>query len=510
MNKLKIILFIIISYFFYLNNATNAAINFTVSPPLYEIDAFTWTTVSKTAQLRNNSDIPVIIKTWKTDFQSNWSTGVPQFVRYSELVHPDQQLSTWINIDTASFTINPNEEKTINFTLTIPGDASPGWHYWAVCFKNDKSETSNWNSVNINVDYCILMLVKVDWEIVTEADVKDTVIHIWAWWWNWWNGNGNNEIIKDYCPIIDLTASNFDGKCIDNFFDNDELDEDIEKINVWTNSWTTEDDFNISFNTPIINEWNTHLSPTWNITLIDEKWNIIKSIWKESIKNEQWAKIWEKIVDYLPINDEWWNILPWQTRDFIAEWKWFPYESYDENWKKIIKYWTPEEFYTKKNWAEWWYIFPWQRINERINQETIKANVNIKYKNKDGEDVEFNSADEFEVNYREKYVWINPYAVICFIIFILVIYILWLIFRKKKTKCISCKKKIDKDMHICPYCGVFQDNNWKKRSLRKIKKDDEIIEENINEQNKKRNTKKDSKIEEKPKKTTKRLKKDDE
>ncbi len=521
MNKLKIILFIIITYFLYLNSVTNAAINFTVSPPLYEINAFTWTTVSKSAQLRNNSDIPVTIYTTSTDFQSNWSSWVPQFVRYSELVHPDQQLSTWINIDTTSFTINPNEERTINFTLSIPNDATPGWHYWAVCFKNNKSETSNGANININVDYCILMLVKVDWEIVTDADVHDTIIHIWAWG-NWWHGN--SDLVEDICPIMDLTSSNFDWKCIDDFFNNDDLKDDVEKLNTDDNpDTTTSDDFDISFNTPIVNEWNTHLSPSWNITLIDENWNTIKWIWKESVKNELWAKIWDKIVDYLPINDEWWNVLPWQTRDFIAEWKWFPYESYDENWKKIIKYWTPEEYYTKKNMSEWWYIFPWQRINERINNETIKANINIKYKNKDWEDVEFNSADEFDVKYKEKYVWTNPYAVICFITFLLVVYILWLIFRKKKRKCVSCKKKIDKDMHICPYCWVIQDDE-KYANKRRIKKhnhieNEELLEKTSTVENKIVKKKRDSKkeieetkkeLEKKSKKTTKRVKKDDE
>lgn len=468
MNKLKIILFIIITYFLYLNNITSAAINFTVSPPLYEIDAFTWTTVSRTALLRNNSAIPVNIKTWKSDFQSNWTTWVPQFVRYSELVHPDQQLSTWISLDTANFTINPNEEKTVNFTLTVPSDASPGWHYWAVCFKNDKSEVSNWNSININVDYCILMLVNVDWEVITNATIKNTVINLWAWWWK---GNWKNDLVKDDCPIIDLTASNFDWKCIDSFFKNDNLKEDINKLNLNENSNVTKDDFDISFNTPITNEWNTHLSPKWSVTLVDQNWNTIKWIWKESIKSEEWAKIWDKIVDYLPINDDWWNILPWQTRDFVAEWKWFPYESYNEMWKKIIKYWTPEEYYTKKNMSEWWYIFPWQRINERINIEKVRANINLSYKNKDWENVEFNSADEFNVKYKEKYVWTNPYAVICFIIFILVIYILWLIFRKKKIKCISCKKKIEKDMVLCPYCGVKQDDKRYVKNKKKSKKD---------------------------------------
>jgi RNA polymerase subunit RPABC4/transcription elongation factor Spt4 len=34
------------------------------------------------------------------------------------------------------------------------------------------------------------------------------------------------------------------------------------------------------------------------------------------------------------------------------------------------------------------------------------------------------------------------------------------LFRKKKYKCINkqCKKELDEDMKICPYCGVKQND----------------------------------------------------
>jgi hypothetical protein len=494
MNKLKIILFIFITYFLYLNNMAFATINFTVSPIKYEIEAFTGTTVSKSSILRNNSNVPVHIITWKSDFQSNWSTWLPQFVRYSELVHPDQQLSTRINIDTDEFTINPNEEKTINFTLSIPDDATPGWHYWAICFKNKKSEISTTWNIGINVDYCVIMLVNIDWEVITKAEVKDTVISVswWAGWWlnswnnginNWksnssenWNDVGINNIVKDKCPVIDLTASNFDWKCIDNFFNKDDLKDDIknlkldEKIKQNDINKINNDDFVIDFSTLFINEWNTHLSPNWDIKLVDKNGKVLKWIWKESIKNEEWAKIWEKIVDYLPVNDEWWNVLPSQKREFNASWKWFPYEAYDENWKKIIKYWTPEEYYTLKNVQQNGYLMPWERVCERINKESLNAKINIFYVDKKWEKVEFNSSKIFDVYYKEKYIWINPYVFLWALFLIFVIYLLWLIFRKKKIKCISCKKKIDKDMLICPYCWAKQDDKIFERKKRGYKK----------------------------------------
>jgi rRNA maturation endonuclease Nob1 len=35
----------------------------------------------------------------------------------------------------------------------------------------------------------------------------------------------------------------------------------------------------------------------------------------------------------------------------------------------------------------------------------------------------------------------------------LLIFIFWIIGLRKKRKCPNCKKKVDKDMKICPYCG---------------------------------------------------------
>ena len=471
MNKLKIIFFIIIFSYLFLNNSSHAAINFTVSPIKFELDTQTWSTIFETAMIRNNGSTWVTLKTTKTDFQANWSTWVPNIVRKSELVYPDQELSTWITINIDEFTILPGEEKEIQFAIQVPNDASPWWHYWAVCFKNNNSEGSTTWNVAINVDYCILVLINVDWEIVTEWDVWDADITGWGWWWTWWWWWESAQEPDD-CPFVDLTASRYDWKCIDNFFDDDdEIDENIDDLNLDDEENQNPDDFNINFEIPFINEWNTHLVPEWQITLIDEDWNQIKWVWKELIKNEHWAVIWEKVVDYLPINDDQWNVLPGQERKFDIEWKWFPYEGYDENWKQVIKYWTPEEYYSRKNIDDIWYLMPWERINERVNHEKVNAYIDISYFNKDWELVEFSSAEEFYIDYKERYVWLNPYAFICAWLFIIVVAFLWLLLlillRKKRINCINCEEKLKEDMKICPYCGTKQNDKRVKKKKKK-------------------------------------------
>jgi hypothetical protein len=451
---LFILTFISLSYFW--NSFAN--INLTVSPISYEIDTTTWSVITKNAILFNRSDKTYTIVTWKSDFESKDNQWNPRFVRKSELVYSWQELSSWINIDVPSFTIAPWERKDISFTITVPEDATPGWHYWAIFFKNANSETSAWSQININVDYWVLLLVKVDWEIITRWEVEETQINIksnWDGWW-WWL----SKLEKDDCPIIDLTNSQYDWKCIDNFFDifgDKNIKDNINKLDLDDPSKLNVDDFNIEFETLFINEWNTHLKPNWTIKLVDKNWNELKWIWKETIKNEDWTITWEKIVDYLPINDNWWNVLPWTNRNFTSEWKWFPYEGYDENWKKIIKYWTPEEYYTQKNIEENWFLMPRERVCEKINHEKITAYINIWYLNKDSENVEFSSAKDLYIDYKEKYVWLNPYFFLWSWLLLFFIFFFWLIFKKKKCRCIKCKKKIDKDMKICPYCWTKQD-----------------------------------------------------
>jgi len=54
------------------------------------------------------------------------TSGKPKFVRKSELVFPNQQLSTWIDINTKDFILPAHQEKEITFFINIPSDATPG------------------------------------------------------------------------------------------------------------------------------------------------------------------------------------------------------------------------------------------------------------------------------------------------------------------------------------------------------------------------------------------------
>ena len=504
-----LISFLALFFSFFILNTSNAAINMTISPIKYELESATWATITREAKLTNHTDGVIHIVTWKSDFVANWENWVPRFIRKSEVVF-NQELSDWITIDTPSFDISPNETKVINFTINIPDNATPGWHYWAVFFKNWNSEQSSGANVWINVDYWILILLNIDWDINSEIEIWEPII--WGNSWNvkhmdicnqtWWdkswdyydwkcliedNQNSNTwttsswEIIEDIkedidkettieykkeddCSI-DLTNSNFDWKCINNLDEIvAELTWNIEEENLDTdniddkNDTEKTDSFEITIEIPIENKWNTHVKPSWKITLIDENWNELKKIWKEVVTNDKWAIIGEKIVDYLPINDIWWNILPDTKRVYRSDWKWFPFETRDEEWKIIIDYKTPSEYYTDQNLNEQKFIMPWERICSKVQNKKITAKFNINYSDEHWDNIEYNSAEDFNVEYIEEYVWLNPYFFIILWLFWLLFLFIFLLLRKKKKVCINdkCKRKINSDIKICPYCGKDQ------------------------------------------------------
>ena len=465
MNRyLKIIaLFFIFALSFWSN--VDAAINMTVSPIKYEIEVDPGEIVTKTATLFNYSDDILNITTSTAEFQSDGASWKP-IITFPE--DGSNSISSWITLHTEEFIIWANWEKTISFDLFVPDNATPGGHYWVVFFENDAAWTSKGSKIGINVDYGVLLLINVSWEIIKEWEVKDVVVTNNWWGWGWGGSWGSYRNKRDKCPLWDFTKSNFDNKCIDEVVlsENDDWDVtevDINDILSDDSESAKEDQLDIQFEIPFDNKWNTHIKPTGKITLVDEDGKQIKNIWKEVILNDNWAIIWEKIVDYIPINDIGWNVLPKTKRTFEWEWKGFPYKVYDDAWDEVVKYWSPNEYYTKKNIPENTILNFWERVLERSNTKLVTAEIQVAYTDNEGEEVEFNSAEEFYIEYVDTYVWVNKYILLLLSIWGLFIFFFIIAKRKKKKKCIHCDKVIEKDLFICNYC-------WKKQKEKKLDK----------------------------------------
>ncbi len=451
MNKLLNI-FLCFLLVFSINSSVFANLDFSVTPTKYEIEALKWTKIKRTAKIYNYSNETYTIFTWKSDFTTWWNTWVPKIVRRSELAFPDQQLASWIEIEETSFEVEPFKHKEISFYINVPEDATPGWHYWAVFFKKQSSNLDSNTEVWINLDYWILVIMNVDWEIIMKWWPEEIAIIMDEWIW---------KINEDDC-FIDFTDSNFDWKCFENPFKDD--DEEL------TSAPENPDEFNTYFDIPFKNEWNTHIKPTWKIILLDDDWNQLKWIWRVLIKNEKWAIVWEKIVDYLPINDEEWNVLPYSTRNFKLTWEWFSYKTYDEEWNEVIKFWSPWDYYTKKNVEERWFIMFWEKIAKRVVYKEITAVIDISYFDKEWQEIKFSEEKSFDVSYMEDYIAINYYVVSVALMIALFLLIIFFIILIRRKKCQNCNKKISRNMKVCPYCWEKVNNeNNKYKSIKKIK-----------------------------------------
>jgi len=476
-----------------------AAINYTLTPIKYELEMQPGESKNFPASIQNNSDKTVTLPITTSDFQSNGTAWVPSLVRKSELVFPDQELSTWITLQNNSVSLAPWEEWTINFNITVPETATPGWHYWAVIFNNAGSETSTWGNIWINVDYGIIILVNVAWEVIVDAEIWNPIINVgwstytWSWsasslkdldnistkpddnsWYLWNVGGVKIYQIPDHCPLWDFTSSRFDNLCfsVNQSWNN-------PRSNIFNNPDLFTGDFNVSFWVPIKNNWNTHIKPNWKIVLKDEDGNVIKWIGKESITNEQWAVIGEKIVDYIPFNDQGWNVLPKTKRLFESEWKWFPYKSYDDSWNQIINYWTPSEYYTQKNKDDAWFLMFWERVSEKRQNKIIDADIEIIYYDENGEEIVFESAQEFEVQYIEQQITNNPYVILWLLLFgfawvFTLLWIRWWLAAGRKRKCWNCKEEIKSTWETCPYCKTIQN----KKEHRKFEQQSQVQVEN--------------------------------
>lgn len=424
---LKILVFVwsLILVWFWNSLANN--INFTMSPIVYELTENTGSTITKTAKIRNNGTETTTLYTEASDFEASGKTWQPKIVRYNKLVHPDQKMSPWITIDQASITLAPNEEKWVTFSIDIPSDATPGWHYGAVCFKNPNPWISTPWTIWVNLDYCILIILKVNGEVIVDGEVTDVEINVW---WPWAGAPSKpapwlKDKIKDFIASELISPENTD-------IVETEVD---ENTSIW---------IKVEFE----NKWNTHIKPEGKIEITDEDGNTFKKIGKKIIVNEAWAIIWEEIVDYIPVNEQWGNVLPQTTRDFETEWQWFPYEWFDENGQKITKYKDLWEYYTERNMWDRNFLMFWEKEKQRENQKKLTANIKLTYQWSNDEDIEYSSAEDFYVSYTERYIGYN-WRVMIPLIILSIIFSFWFIiaWKRRKDKEEKLEKKIREKIH---------------------------------------------------------------
>lgn len=391
----KILLVFILLISFWIINNTFAS--FSISPLKFEFDIDKNSSKKEKIKLTNSWDTPITLYSSKEDFIAWDDTWTPKFVKQSESETSKYSLSNWIELEDKNLTLAPKESKEVYFTIKVPTTSEPGWHYWAIFFS--PGNPAGWQ-VAVVQRLWVLILVNVPWEVLVSWEVKD--FQIWQY---------NKEKKLD-------SKTNFNS-------------------------------LPIIFQTIFQNNWNIHLKPSWKITLTDENWEVLKNIWKETLYTPAWTYLWEKMVDYLPINDVLWNVLPNSERKFDISWEWFWYNILNDDWTKEVKFKSIEDYYADKAFDNAKYLMFWQKINSRVVNKKITASFDLSYEAKNKEIKNFEKSKDFYITYNEKYIWINYYLIftIWIILILILAYFVVIVPKQKAKKEQELKEKILKELN---------------------------------------------------------------
>lgn len=325
-----------------------------ISPLKYEFEINQKNSLTQKIKVTNTDDTPITLYSSKEDFVAGDDAWNPKFIKPQDQLHWEFSLSNWIQVEDQNITLAPKESREVTFHIAVPANAEPGGHYGAIFF-SPGTPSGVWSPVVQRLG--VLILVNVPWEIQVVWEVKSFQI--------WVKTNQIFEAKKSF------------------------------------------QDFPITFEAVFENTGNVHLKPTGKITLIDEDGEILKNIGKEIVASPAGAYIWEKMVDYIPINDAAWNVLPQSERRFSTDWQWFGYQVLNDDGTKSVLFKTLDEYYADQASQKAQFLMPWQKINTRTVQKNLTANFELTYEGKDTQKKEFLDSQTFIVTYHEKYIGIN-------------------------------------------------------------------------------------------------------
>lgn len=381
-----------------------------VSPIRYDFTISPGQTVTKEVSFFNNADVPYNIYVTAEDCVTDDGAGTPK-CRENQKTWPDpESISSWVSYDSPeSFVVPPHTEKKLNVILRAPSDALPGGHYGAIFFNNPDGTDASWNTVKMVKRTGILFLVNVPGKIIYDTLFWDIGIELSA--------------APDSGPTDWVSKLK------------QELDPRL------TPPVLVQSDFGLNFSIPVTNKWNTHILPVGRVELYDND-VLLKRIGKESIRNEDGVLLGEKIVDYLPINDEAGNVLPNSDRVYTVLWKWFAYEDV-ENGQKIIKFLSPSDYYSQKSGSNAWYLLPWEKLKIVHATKVVKAKIHLEYKKTDGTVEPYDVDQDVVVRYNYIDKWVNWGALLLILALLLVIWILWLLFRRDEEKVDELEEEVE-------------------------------------------------------------------
>lgn len=229
-----------------------------------------------------------------------------------------------------------------------------------------------------------------------------------------------------------------------NFSDSSAWGDMIGELNpFWERPTLSKTNLQISLSIPVENAGNIHIKPTGKIYLYDGD-TMLKKIGKESIVDENGVFKGERVVDYLPINDEGGNVLPNSERIFRIDWLGFASQELGDEGNSVISFESPSDYFARQSEDNIQVLYPWDKLSIRSSTKELTAKVEFSYKNpKTGADEV--STLELPITISYNYIAKTPnWGMI--IIVALIILLAWIIIRRRNSEIEELEDELDDEI----------------------------------------------------------------
>lgn len=164
-----LIIFVVLPLFVSSINAQTASKGFTIIPPRFELFGNPGEVLTEQVRVRNDSSLSNTYDVQVVDFATAGEEG--HVVLEEEGHNTTFTLAQWIKTSASNLTLQPNQEKTFSFTITIPKNAEPGGHYASILFSSATQEQTP-GSASVTERIGTLILLRISGNVTETAQIE--------------------------------------------------------------------------------------------------------------------------------------------------------------------------------------------------------------------------------------------------------------------------------------------------------------------------------------------------